>query len=522
MRHLWVWFLWLGVCGQAAAADNAGLLDMSRRSAWDEPQKTVVFTGEPVVAIGPTVGAPPLPKRTGWMDEEKLRLFGTTDILAIPEAPAAPAPELPADIRPNARIEITTPFGQKTTASFSNQITDFLSIVQPINETDVLVEERIHLINANPRDSFARVLPRRITTAAGKEVSFEATLVKAALNGRPVSLNRTERADATVFAYAPILPPGVYVFTLSYLMSGAIQKTNAAARLTLPLAGNAVNRPVERFAALVLFPQKTKLYTREILFGANNVRVPATVKSYTDARGNTLYQLTRPLPAFADVRLEMTFDGALAPAPGRGLAGGLGGLSALVLILYLVISGVVLKRSRPPQNPIQETLAFPPIVWRALLSPPEKTARQKAALPAAFAHVMAEQLIGSALLILAAAAMTAAVGFPLSAPVLAALSGGACIGIVILYTAAYRPFMLNLYKLFARALVGSPAGLNPSAQAIGRLIPYAAAGGVLTAWRDALVRHNPNYRAAFDLTARKKERILNTKRSFSWVGQKRK
>lgn len=206
----------------------------------------------------------------------------------------------PIPLLPTGNYIIKTPFGQKTEAAFVAHTTDFYSIIQVLNDTDVMMQQTIQFVNTKGQAHFTRTfdLPANV----------HMTLLKAKRDNKTIDTMRVwEEGQQWTVKDTAILSSGIYSYTLSYLIKGAIQPQENTRRLRISLTGPDWSLPTERFSAIVLLPKKSSVKSHTLLFGSNNAQIEDSFTSQTDDKG-IMYRLTRPLPAYADVKVDMVLD----------------------------------------------------------------------------------------------------------------------------------------------------------------------------------------------------------------------
>ena len=304
MRFLFVILLFLS-CSLHAQMGMIEAALMQAREGTAVDDKPQVYTGTPIVSIFPDK---PPEKLSGWMDDEKKRLFGTTDILAKPQNQNASSFSKDLDFSSQNQFDaasfkqkIVTPIGGQTrSVSWVTYTPDFNFIVHVLSNGDVLVEEYIQLMLTEPERMpvFKRTLP------AGVEI------LKSVHNGKPVFLTQTDSKNGSVFEDSETLSTGVHNFHILYRLPDFLTKQGKKSAFTLSLTGIDWPFSVESVNALFLFPTKIEGIESQVLFGSNNVSIPDAVSLRTDTAGNVFFTLKQPLPAFADVKLKASFDGA--------------------------------------------------------------------------------------------------------------------------------------------------------------------------------------------------------------------
>ena len=276
------------------------LLDISKRG---QPS-SALYTGTPFVKIERTVGAPAPEQKSGWMDEEKKRLFGTTQItdshLIRQPIVSSPAPQ---PIQTIEEISYQTPTGIQTSAVNVPHTTDFITFIQVINENTLSVEEVIQTMN--PKSSlFSRILP----APTGQSFSTDSfKLVQAKMNNKPFDVQVTVEPTQIKIEHEGYISAGVQSFYLKYIIQSGVSIQNGHGVLDYQITGFYWPLPIHRFAAFVSFPSKTTLFDKNILFGSNEIIIRDSFTEQTDSNGNTIFRLNNPLPAFAPVKLYETF-----------------------------------------------------------------------------------------------------------------------------------------------------------------------------------------------------------------------
>ena len=206
----------------------------------------------------------------------------------------------PIPLLPTGNYIIKTPFGHKTEAAFVAHTTDFYSIIQILNDSDVMLQQTIQFVNTKGKAQFIRTfdLPADV----------EITLIGAKRDNKAIeTMSVSQNNQKWIIQDNAILSSGIYSYSLSYLIKGIIKPQGNNHHLQLSLTGLDWALPTERFSAIVLLPTKSSVKTHTLLFGSNNVKIDNSFTSQSDDKG-IMYHLTRPLPAYADVKLDLILD----------------------------------------------------------------------------------------------------------------------------------------------------------------------------------------------------------------------
>lgn len=317
----------------AQGVDEASLLNIKHR----ETQKNfTIFEGQPIVHF----------------DEI---LSDTRDEMPVDTAALLPPPQIqvPRD------ITLSTPLKSTITTAFTPQTTDFIFIVQVLNDSDILVEERFQFITTEA-GPFSRAL-----LSGDKQVE----LIAAAQNGRALPLFKEKTPDGIRFTSQAPLPQGAHTLMLRYRVKNALTHGGSTWGLDWNLTGNAWPFPINNTVVLVQFPTRTSVFQKELRFGTNDMRFQEAFTVQTDAEGNQLYRLNQLLPAYANVRLLTTFDALKLPPRewddfwNNHLALLAGSIGFLCLVGYLILTAISLIYERLPKQPRDKMHRFGPLVW---------------------------------------------------------------------------------------------------------------------------------------------------------------
>ena len=491
----------IGLCwltGTVAVADTVApetLLDI-RDNTLTGTTRQVTYSGTPAVLIEPP------PEST----------------VVVNPAESLPPP----DLRQNMlQIPIKTPFGHEQTAAFLNHTTDFSLIVQVLDEETLLVEEQIQFVSTQDKTRFRRVLSKQISDNNNRTTTQIQPLTLSRDSAR-VRFDTEETDTAITLTYPNDLTAGVHWFTLRYLVQGAIRTDTSVADLFLSLTGGDWPLMTERFSLIVLFPKKGAVYTKELLFGTNNQPVPDMFTVRTDPTGALVYQLKHPLPAFADVRLHLTFDKAvLFPAEESHLSERM----MIFLIYCLILMGYVglsvwTAVRKKWKNPLTRARRLNPLLWRVGTGKPYGAQEQKElrtllyrddrkirwkkylAKPIilrclSFLRFNFEYIVGITILIALTQTMAEKYQVELSGAV---HNGLVLIGWLALFAIdryGTQKELTNLKNQLKKELLDTPQGLNLAQRDILSYYLIAMCLGFGSDWRTRLVQNNPTYQSFF-------------------------
>jgi hypothetical protein len=283
-----------------------------------------VYTGKPIVKIGTQQK-----KNTG----PRLKPTSKTEL---------EKQDLPLNFIHN----IKTPFGINKTAGHIDHTTDFYTKIQIIDKKNVSIQENIQIITTTPT-----IIQRNIPLNLNTKTPLEIHVLGFERNGKNLHYTIKQNTDEFNIQSSKEFPAGVHNIQFKYILKNAISETNNISNLFISLTGGKWNLPINRFRAIVLHPYSAINYQKDLLFGKNNISIPEGINISTDVKGNTIYTTTRPLPAYADVRVFESFDGKNLPTSfsdefvEKYFHLLLSGITLVCLSFYLYISNNYFKKT---------------------------------------------------------------------------------------------------------------------------------------------------------------------------------
>ncbi|MBR5130759.1 MAG: DUF2207 domain-containing protein [Alphaproteobacteria bacterium] len=225
---------------------------------------------------------------------------GTFVYIDLPQENKTKTEFNPIPLLPTGTYIIKTPFGHKTEAAFVPHTTDFVSIIHILNDTDIMMQQTIQFVNTKGKATFSRIfdLPDNV----------QISLIESKRDNKSIDTISVSQVDQKwILKDNAILSSGIYSYTISYLIKGAIQPHGNGKQIRISLSGSHWNLPTERFSAIILFPTNVSIKSHTLLFGTNNVQIKDGFTSKTDNK-NITYHLSHPLPAYADVKIDILLD----------------------------------------------------------------------------------------------------------------------------------------------------------------------------------------------------------------------
>ena len=471
-------FLWGSICS-ADVMSPASLLNPGNTDLTKSEIKTT-FTGTPAVLIEPSKNQKRLPN----------------------QAERLPPPAMP---KSKIKIPIKTTFGHEQSVSFLDHTTDFTVFVYILNDETVRVEEHIQFITTAEKSKFERIISKNYADLSGKNTETKVVPLSLIPDNGSNSFHVSEAKDTLTMTYPRHLSKGVHRFTVRYLVTGAVQTNHALTDIFLSLSGLNWNQMTERFSVVVFLPKKSTFYTKELLFGSNNQSVPESVSTYTDTVGNVVYQLTRPLPAFADVKLHMVIDSASLPAASVHVTTFddsyiLVGIYMCILALYVVLS-VLTSRRKKWKNPLTAAKKVNVKLWQYELKHSSQPHQEKSALffkAIAFIRFNIEYIVGLILLIGITCFMANKYHVDMGLPFKTVLGISAMVALVMIDHFGTRQELINLKNELKKALLDTPQGLNLAQRDIPTYYAIALHLGFGEEWSERLIGNNPAYQSLFN------------------------
>ena len=398
---------------------------------------------------------------------------------------------------------------------------DFNIIVQVLDDTSIQITEQIQFITTKPDTIFERKLNTVWRHSNGRTMKADIRPLAVYRNGRPV---RSEhRADETslTLSLPDKLPTGLHRFTVQYLVTGGILKTPALTEVFLPLTGMHWPLMTERFSVVVLLPKKTPFFVKELLFGSNNQSVPDTVIDQTDPTGALVYQLTRALPAFTDVRLHLTLDKDALPAgdTNRSVWENMSvvGIYGLILIFYVFLS-VISARRRVWDKPLVQSRRLNPLLWLSQISrdlTPRDIEKLDHRLQVAgqtirgihlgprmlklisFIRFNGEYITGIIIMLGCLLFLSCRHGIRPEAWMTGLVLIESGIALYAIDRFGTKAALENLKHVLQQTLTQTPQGLSLPRRDIPLYLKFAICLGFATMWRDKLIENNPAYKDLF-------------------------
>ena len=341
-----VLFVFISLTAHAQMESPETLLDINNPDLV-KTESTTTFTGIPAILIEPS-------------QKKQAPQINPADLVPLLKLSQTPK-----------EIEIKTLFGHDRTAPYLDHTTDFVILLQILDNQTLQVEEQIQFINTQKDKKFQRIFSKEISDKNGKKIALEIEPVSVYRDNNAIKPEITESTDNLTLTYPKTLPTGPNRFTIRYLIKGAIYQDRSLAEITLPLSGTNWPLVTERFSVVVSPFQKSNFYTNELTFGTNNQQIADYFTVKTDIKGNTVYQLTRPLPAYADVRLHTVLDAKHLPKAEKSLSD-----KFIILFIYFgilmayVILSVIVCRVHKFKKALIKAKKVNPLLWRIEIGKP--------------------------------------------------------------------------------------------------------------------------------------------------------
>lgn len=259
-----------------------------------------------------------------WMDEVKLRVFGSME---IPKGPSAPTLSSKSSIdNPDLKNGIQTKnlFGQSKTTKFVTHTSNWDFIIQLMDENTVSIQENIQFILTEEM-SLVRSWP-----IPKEKIAFMRTQI----DGKFVSLDKNNRLPQLNFSQ---LSPGIHRINLQYVVS-----IPEVQNLILPLTDTNWSLITDNLSGIIL-AGKLKLEQPHFFLGDNNVEIPQNFTFLTDNQGNIFFKNDHILPPFVQIQLAGKVKN-LSPETNEKrsfiLNLPISVLGFIIILLYLILSGV--------------------------------------------------------------------------------------------------------------------------------------------------------------------------------------
>ena len=424
----------------------------------------------------------------------------------------------PIPLQLSADYTITTPFGNKTQAAFVPHTTDFTNIVQILGDGSIVITQTIQFVSTKEKINFSRTFNKTNATF---------TLLQAIRNGEEISSIKSEQSPKVWrWQDTTSLPSGIHSYTFTYLVKNAFQRTSDnTLRLNLSLTGVDWDLPVERFSCIILIPNATPPLNHALKFGSNNLEINEAFNAVIDNDGNISYSLTHPLPAFADVKLDITFPSNMLTKPTfleqieASLSHFLFLLCLLTLLTYTLLTKLYLKYHKTAKIPLNDLSYYSiislrhmtnhklsPSFFKILNSYMVHTKKKRGNMKEnsiflklfIFLNVMRKYLITMGIIIMLTVFQSSNTGFSLNyLEIVLLIITAICLNLW-LYKNAEKPYIKKLMNTLMDTLlttdIGFGLGKNSLKAIFLRYYPYALAMEKQKEWKELICSYN------FDIT----------------------
>ena len=421
----------------------------------------------------------------------------------------------PPDLSKNTLyIPIKTLFGHERTAAFLDHTTDFLAIVQVLDNDRVRVTEQIQFITTKDGEKFKRFFPNN-TPQKQEFLSLKR-------DNSYVPFLTDPKQNGTEITYDKPLPKGVHRMTLEYLVSDSFKTDKSLAEIILPITGSAWQQIIERMTIVVMMPKKSRFYEKELLFGTNNQKIPENTQISEDEKGVLTFQITHPLPAYADVRMHLILDAQNLPVAPKdsNLSLKIIGVFTLILLGYTALS-ILVARFKKWKKPLMESKKINPILWAAEIgkmpsdyqltlmeniqpSPRFTKLGDMWGKILAFLRFNCEYIIGVALLIIASRRIALYYGMEITGGIYGIFLVLSIIAVLTIDYYGTRKEMSHLLEILKKALLIEPQGCNLAKREIPTYYQIAVCFDFHEAWKKRMLMNNPSYK---DLACFEKEKL---------------
>lgn len=265
------------------------------------------------------------PQPKTWMDNMKVRLFGSME---IPDRPSAPQLTAESSFEDPSKIETGIPtkdfFGASKELKYLPHTSDWNFVIQPMDSQNVSVQENIQFLLTEDTP-ILRSWPI-------KREQF--ILIKALIDGHPIDLGKDERIPLLNFG---VLTAGLHKIEMHYtILISAIND------LIMPLISNSWPLITDNFSGVILNGKRT-FSEPHFLLGENLQEVPQNFIFQSDNQENIFFKNTHILPASTQIRLSVKSSDK-APQQDEGAPFVVSEFfffiaTFIVISLYLILSG---------------------------------------------------------------------------------------------------------------------------------------------------------------------------------------
>ena len=208
-------------------------------------------------------------------------------------------------------VQVPSLFGGVLKVPYVTHIPSFFVYANVLDDKSIVVTEKISLIlTQQQRVPFSRSYENVLNDVQGNKVVQNVNFLWAKYNGTQILPVIKQEETKTVFSFfeGDVLPSGVHLFELSYILPNAIQINGNTSYLFFSSLGSELSYLTERFQIFLAYPSDTSFVQADILFGQNNQKVEDAADIFIDDKSHLMFNVKGILPAFADVRLKVIAD----------------------------------------------------------------------------------------------------------------------------------------------------------------------------------------------------------------------
>ncbi len=256
---------------------------------FSENNPNLVFNNKPKNFKGGALvyiqGISDKPQPETWMDEMKIKLFGSMEIPNNSYVPHLDdTSSFPDDSTRERGIITTNFFGHTKEIKYVNHTSDWNFIIQPMDNDSVSIQESIQFVITEDMP-----LLRSWPLFSQQNISF----MSIQIDGKYISLNK----ENTQLNFES-LKPGLHKILLNYVLYYKHDKN-----FILPLISNSWPLVIDNFSGIIL-NGKTGVKNPQFLLGNNNLEIPQNFDFNTDEQGNIFFKNNHILPAFTQIQLS--------------------------------------------------------------------------------------------------------------------------------------------------------------------------------------------------------------------------
>ena len=481
--------------------DNPNLMNLG---------ETKTYTGAPLVYIE-GIKAPEVAHND--MEALQLKLFGTKNVReATKDTQELSDVTIPPTANQDQLLVFQNPFNQTIRSAFIPHVANFMTLIQILNQNQLMVSEHVVLVNTKENENWKRVI--LLPPQANAQITGYLQ------NDQNYPVSSAPHINALTFTSPVPLQQGVNHLVFKYKIENPFFHN----LFRLQLVDQSSLWPIESFKTFVSFPTPLAINESKLLFGKNKLDIPDIYTQQSDAQANVTIAINRIIPPEASIELQMQFDVSSLPAKEKLHTGNfIWGMLAVLLTCYWLVFGwwerCRLHRPILPKIKYPKTLAvlayqmgtqLNPLKWQQLIDfgrknvwPLAKLLKEQDASKnapkrtnfkvklATFVSLMHESVLGTIILFTLTLVALSLAQEQINYYILMGMILFCVIGLCLLYTTTMKPLRKTYWQKKLNQLAQPTILTGLTMMQVRQIYPLFILVQKNEEWRKKLIKTNP-------------------------------